>query len=126
MMGMVSRPTTDSVAPMTPLEAAKMMHMVMVASDSPPGSRRVQIWMASNSLSAMPDFSSMAPMNTNKGTAAKTKLEEMSSIFSMNWKITRSPKITRPNSTAVIIIENATCTPRNIRLKATGSIRNGR
>ena len=84
MIGMVSRPTTDSVAPMTPLEAAKMTHMLMVASARPPGRRRVQIWIASNSLSAMPDFSSIAPMNTNSGTAAKTKFEEMSSIFSTN------------------------------------------
>ena len=82
---MVSRPTTDSVAPITPLEAAKMMHISTVASARPPGSRRVQMWIASNSRSAMPDFSSIAPMKTNSGTAAKTKLEERSSIFSMNW-----------------------------------------
>ena len=126
MAGIVSNPTTDSVAPITPLEAAKMMHIRMVAIARPPGMRRVQMCIASNSFSAIPDFSSIAPMNTNSGTAANTKLEEMSSIFSMNWKITRLPKIPRPNSTAVIIIANATCTPRNIRPKATGSIRNGR
>ena len=78
--------------------------MITVASASPPGRRRVQMWIASNSLSAMPDFSSIAPMNTNSGTAANTKFDEMSSIFSMNWKMTWSPKMTRPNSTAVIII----------------------
>ena len=126
MIGMVSSPTTDSVAPITPEDAAKKMHIVTVASASPPGRRRVQMWIASKSLSAMPDFSSMAPMNTNSGTAANTKFDEMSSIFSMNWKMTRLPKIARPNSTAVIIIENATWTPRNIRTKATGSMRNGR
>ena len=84
------------------------------------------MWIASKSLSAMPDFSSIEPMKTKSGTAAKTKFDEMSSTLSTNWNTTRLPKITRPKSTAVIIIENATWIPRNIRVKATGSMRNGR
>ena len=74
----------------------------------------------------MPERSSIEPMNTNSGTAANTKFDERSSIFSMNWKTTRSPNTARPNSTAVIIMQNATGKPRNISVKATGSIRNGR
>ena len=85
MIGIVSRPTTDSVAPITPDDAANRMHMITVASARPPGSLRVQMWIASNSRSAMPERSSIAPMKTNSGTAASTKFDEMSSIFSMNW-----------------------------------------
>lgn len=83
------------------------------------------MWIASNSRSAMPDFSSIAPMKTNSGTAANTKFDDRSSIFSMNWCTTLSPKITSPKVTAVIIIAKTTCTPRNISPKASGSIRNG-
>ena len=52
---MASRPHTDSVAPTTPLAAAKMTHRITVPTARPPGSRRVQRWIASNSRSAMPE-----------------------------------------------------------------------
>ena len=84
---MASRPTTVSVAPITPVEAAKMTHMATVPSARPPGRRRVHRCTASNSSSAMPERSSMVPMKTNSGTAASTKFEAMSSIFSINWKM---------------------------------------
>ena len=85
MIGIVSNPTTDSVAPITPDEAANKMHITTVASASPPGRRRVQMWIASNSRLAMPERSSIEPMKTNSGTAASTKFDAISSIFSMNW-----------------------------------------
>ena len=126
MIGIVSRPTTDSVAPITPLDAANTMHISTVAIARPPGRRRVQMWMASNRRSAMPDFSSIAPMKTNSGTAANTKFDDRSSIFSTNWWMTLGPKMASPKAAAVSIIANATCTPRNISVKASGSMKKGR
>ena len=87
-------PTTVSVAPITPLEAAKMTHMTMVPMARPPGRRRVQRCTASNRRSAMPERSIMAPMKMKSGTAASTKLEAMASTFWTNWKMTASPKVT--------------------------------
>ena len=72
--GMASRPTTDSVAPMTPLAAAKTTHISTVPTARPPGSRRVQRWMTSKRRSAMPERSIIAPMKTKRGTAASTEL----------------------------------------------------
>lgn len=72
MTGMASRPTTVSVAPITPVEAANTTHINMVPTASPPGRRRVQRCMASNRRSAMPARSSIEPMKTNSGTAAST------------------------------------------------------
>ena len=89
--GMVSRPTTVSVAPITPEEAANTTHIRMVAMASPPGSRRVHRWIASNRRSAMPARSSIAPMKMNSGTAASTKFDAMASIFWMNWKMIEGP-----------------------------------
>jgi len=56
----------------------------------------------------MPDFSSTAPMKTNNGMAANTKLEARSSIFSTNWCTTAGPKVTMPNAVAVSSIAKAT------------------
>ena len=104
-----------------------MMHMMTVASARPPGRRRVQMWIASNSLSAMPECSSIAPMNTNSGTAAKHEVGR--DVLDLLDELEDRPgrrTSTRPNSTAVIIMQKATGKPRNISVKATGSIRNGR
>ena len=79
--GIVSSPTTVSVAPITPDEAANTTHIRTVPIARPPGSRRVQRWIASNSRSAMPARSSIAPMKMNSGTAASTKFDAMASIF---------------------------------------------
>src|SRR5918995_1538587 len=99
--GMASRPTTVSVAPMTPVEAAKITHMPTVPSARPPGKRRVQRCTASNSSSAMPERSSIVPMKTNSGTAASTKFDAMSSTLSMNWKITAPLNTSQPKTSAV-------------------------
>src|SRR6266542_3047763 len=45
--GMASRPTTVSVAPITPVDAAKITHITTVPSANPPGSRRVHRCTAS-------------------------------------------------------------------------------
>src|SRR5688572_2681307 len=89
--GMVSSPTTVSVAPITPDDAANTTHIRTVAMASPPGSRRVHKWIASNNRSAMPARSSIAPMKMNNGTAASTKFDAMASIFWMNWKMIEEP-----------------------------------
>ena len=83
--GIASRPTTVSVAPITPDEAANTTHISTVPMASPPGRRRVHRWIASNSRSAMPARSSIAPMKMNSGTAASTKFDAMASTFCMNW-----------------------------------------
>ena len=82
---MARSPTTVSVAPMTPVEAAKITHMMMVPMARPPGSRRVHRWTASNRRSAMPERSNIEPMNTNSGTAASTKLEATKSTLETSW-----------------------------------------
>ncbi len=81
MTGTASMPITASVAPTTPLAAAKMVPMMTAPTPSPPGIRRVHRWMAPNSRSAMPEFSSIAPMKMNKGTAARMELDAVSSIL---------------------------------------------
>ena len=43
MIGNARRPTTVSVAPMIPLEAANIIHMIIVPIARPPGSFFVQI-----------------------------------------------------------------------------------
>ena len=81
-------PMVAVVAEFEPQIAEKPAQAAIVVPARPPGRRRVQRCTASNSFSAMPERSSMVPMNTNSGTAARTKLEAMSSIFSITWKIT--------------------------------------
>ena len=84
MGGIASSPTTVSVAPTTPLVAAKITHIRMVPTAMPPGRRRIHIWIASNRRLAMPDCSNMAPMKMNSGTAASTCAVAVSSIFWMH------------------------------------------
>ena len=76
--GTAMMPTTISTAPTTPDEAAKIPHMTMVVIASPPRSGPNQILIASNSLAAMPARSSIAPMNTKSGIAARMKFDETS------------------------------------------------
>ncbi len=90
--GIASSPTTVSVAPITPVEAAKMMHIRIVPIAMPPGSRLVHRWTALKSCSAIPERSSIEPMKTKSGTAASTKFEATLSTFCVNWKKTASPK----------------------------------
>ena len=96
---------------MTPDDAAKITHMTTVPTASPPGSRRVQRCTASNSFSAMPERSSIAPMKMNIGTAARTKFEATASIFWANWKMTAVSKVRYPNTRATPIMEKATWKP---------------
>ncbi len=70
----------------------------------------------------MPERSSIEPMKTNKGTAARTKLEATSSIFSDAWKTKDVPKVQTPNTAAVAIIENATGKPRKSRVRRNGKM----
>ena len=63
---------TVSVAPATPVAAAKIADITTAPTASPPGRRRVHRWIASNSLSARPDRSSSAPMKTKSGIAPST------------------------------------------------------
>ena len=85
-----------------------MTHMTTVPTASPPGSRRVQRCTASNSCSAIPERSSIAPMKMNSGTAASTKFDPTASIFWANWKITAASKVRYPKTSAMPIIEKAT------------------
>ena len=84
MTGIARRPTTVSVAPITPEEAANITHITMVPIAKPPGKRRVHKCTASKSRSAIPERSSIAPMKMNKGTAARTKFDATASIFWTN------------------------------------------
>ena len=84
MGGIASSPTTVSVAPTTPLVAAKITHITMVPTARPPGRRRIHIWMVSNRRLAMPDCSNMAPIKMNSGTAASTCAVAVSSTFWMH------------------------------------------
>ena len=123
MAGMASRPTTVSVAPTTPLVAAKITHMMTVPTARPPGMRRVHMWMASNRREAMPDASNMAPMKMNSGTAASTCAVATSSIFWMNWYCRPSkPKECSPNTTASAIMVSATGNPVRITAMSAGNI----
>jgi len=78
--GMAISPTTISTAPTTPEDAAKMPHMTIVVMASPPRKAPNQILMASNSFAAMPARSSIAPMKTNSGIAARMKFDVTSYI----------------------------------------------
>ena len=62
-----------------------MPHITMVVMASPPRNPPNQTLMASNSLAAMPARSSIAPMNTKSGIAARMKLEVTSYIRLWNW-----------------------------------------
>ncbi len=83
--GIASIPMTASVAPTTPLEAANRVPRMIAPMPSPPGKRRVHMWMASNKRSAMPERSSMAPIKINSGTAARMEFEAVSSILVSSW-----------------------------------------
>ena len=122
MTGVAKSPTTVSVAPITPLQAAKMTHINMVPTAKPPGKRCVQRCIASKSFSAVPDFSNIAPMNTKRGTAAKIDAPVMSSILCRKTKKRFSPKRNMPNKNAVDISANAIGTPRKISVSKTGNI----
>ena len=65
-------PTMTSEAPMIPVQAAMMVHIRIVAIARPPFRRPVQMLMASKSLLAIPERSSMVPMKMKRGTAART------------------------------------------------------
>ena len=63
-----------TVAATTPVVAASRVPTSTTARARPPRTR-ASIWpIASSSRSAMPDFSSMAPMNTKAGIASNVKL----------------------------------------------------
>ncbi len=70
MAGIASRPTITSTAPTMPVPAAKIAHMLMVASASPPGKRPSHSFITSKTRRPIPEFSSTAPMKMNSGTAA--------------------------------------------------------
>ena len=114
MAGIANKPTTDSVAPITPVDAANIMHIIIAPIARPPGSFLVNMWIELKSCWAIPDLSSIEPINTNKGTAAKIKLEAIPSILDINWKKTASPNVKIPKAKAIPISENATGKPRKI------------
>ena len=58
-----------------PVDAAMTAAIAIVASASPPGSRPNHILSAWNRRSAIPERSSMNPMNTNGGTAERRNWE---------------------------------------------------
>ena len=62
-----------------------MPHMTMVVIASPPRKPPNQTLMASNSLAAMPERSSIAPMNTKSGIAARMKFDVTSYNRLWNW-----------------------------------------
>ena len=64
-------PTSTSTAPTMPVPAAKIAHIVIVASASPPRKRPSQTRIASKSFSAMPERSSIEPMKTKSGIATR-------------------------------------------------------
>ena len=108
-------PTTVSVAPTTPLDAAKRTHMMMVPTASPPGIRRVHIWIASNSRLAVPERSSIAPMKTKRGAAAMTWFEVISwTLATKRWTVV-PPNSSTPKTSATLISAKATGTPRKIK-----------
>ena len=61
-----------SEAPMIPVAAAKMVHMITVPMAIPPRSLPVHWIIDSNKRDAMPEASSMEPIKTKSGTAANT------------------------------------------------------
>src|SRR5918996_716621 len=122
MAGIASRPTTVSVAPMIPLVAANTTHMRTVPIATPPGMRRVHMWMASNRRSAMPDCSNIEPMKMNSGTAASTLALATSSSFWMSWYWRAVPNVGHPKSSARASIAKATGKPVRMAAMSAGNI----
>ncbi len=60
-----------SEAPTTPTQAANIMARVMVATASPPLSPLIHRWSIIKDRSATPEEPIMAPININRGTAAR-------------------------------------------------------
>ena len=69
MTGSANTPIVTTDAPTTPVEAAKRAPTATTEMASPPRKEPKSIPIVSKSSSASPDFSSITPINTKKGTA---------------------------------------------------------
>ena len=74
MAGRLSRPRSTTEAPMIPVEAARMMPMVVTVTASPPRTLPKRFCMECIIFSAMPERSSIRPMKMNMGKATRTQL----------------------------------------------------
>ena len=74
MVGRLIRLMVTTVAPTTPVEAARMAPTITTEKPRPPR-RRPKSWpMVTSRLSAMPERSSTSPMKMNSGTATSVSL----------------------------------------------------
>ena len=103
-----------TVAAITPVVAANTVPTITTARARPPRRRPISRPMVSSSRSAMPDCSSMAPMNTNAGIASRVRLPMIPKI---RWgKAAKKEASMTPRATARAA--NTTATPPSP--KATG------
>ena len=72
IVGRLSSPMVTTVAPTIPVDAPSSAPTTTTEIASPPLSRPNSSAIVSSSSSARPDFSSITPMYTNRGTAIRT------------------------------------------------------
>ena len=72
MVGRLIKPMVTTVAPTIPVDAASNAPTITTEIARPPLSFPNKKAIVRNICSAMPDFSSIIPMKTNKGTAKST------------------------------------------------------
>ena len=71
MTGRLIKPIVTTVAPTIPVDAANRAPTIITEIPRPPALLPNSFPIASSNLKAMFDFSSMTPINTNRGTATK-------------------------------------------------------
>ena len=74
MAGRLKSPSSTTEAPMMPVDAARMMPMVVTVTARPPRTLPKRFCMECIIFSAMPERSSIRPMKINIGRATRTQL----------------------------------------------------
>ena len=132
MIGRANKVIMITEAPMIPVVAASIVPIKVTASASPPGTRRMITCRQFNRSRAIPDLSSIVPMNTNMGMAVRMRFSMMPPKIRegsvRNW-MNRNSSVTipmSPKASPTPPSTQATGNPENNRIASTMNMNRGR